>query len=157
MRIRVWALLISVVAVAVMFLFVFPTRTYLAQRSSLNRLSGQVSALAADNRSLGRQAALLDTDGEIERLARQDYGLVRPGQEAYAILPAPATGATGASGGSGPGAGGAAASAGGGTGATTAAPVGSATAKAGAVATAAAPPATPSVWHRVVDVLAFWR
>ena len=33
---------------------------------------------------------LLQTDAEIERIARRDLGLVYPGEEAYAILPRPA-------------------------------------------------------------------
>lgn len=32
----------------------------------------------------------MHTDAEIERLAREQYNLVRPGEEAYAILPGPA-------------------------------------------------------------------
>ena len=93
MKRAVWPLVVSVALVAAMFLFVFPTRTYLSQRATLARTEQKVSTLADRNRQLSSQVALLNTDAEIERLARQDYGLVRPGQEAYAILPAPAGGA----------------------------------------------------------------
>ena len=31
----------------------------------------------------------LKTDEEVERLAREQYNLVRPGEESYAILPPP--------------------------------------------------------------------
>ena len=33
----------------------------------------------------------LHTDAEIERLAREQHNLVRPGEEAFAVLPAPTT------------------------------------------------------------------
>jgi cell division protein FtsB len=79
--------------VAVMFLFVLPARTYLAQRRSLSEASDRVQVLSQENAKLAQQVQLLQTDAEIERLARQQYGLVKPGETAYAILPpkAPAT------------------------------------------------------------------
>ena len=129
MRRAVWPLVVSVALVAVMFLFVFPTRTYLSQRSTLARAEARVTTLAAQNKQLSDRAALLNTDAEIERLARQDYGLVRPGQEAYAILPAPA----------------------GHTAPSTAAP-------APPARPAPAPqPAHRGVWQRLLGELAFWR
>ncbi|HUZ42861.1 MAG TPA: septum formation initiator family protein [Acidimicrobiales bacterium] len=90
--IRRRALLLVVVAVMAamgMFLFGYPTRTYLDQRAQLTREQAMVDRLAVQNQTLQSEAARLQNTGEIERLARQDYGLVQPGQEAYAILPAP--------------------------------------------------------------------
>jgi cell division protein FtsB len=83
----VWLLLGSVTLVAALFLFVLPGRTYLAQRSSLNQAGTRVRVLAAENAKLDQQVRQLQTDAEIERLARQQYGLVKPGEQAYAILP----------------------------------------------------------------------
>jgi len=88
-RRTIWLVAVSIALVAGLFLFVFPTRTYLAQRSSLAHEQALVSQLAAQNQSLSTQVRSLNSDGEIERIAREQYGLVRPGQEAYAILPAP--------------------------------------------------------------------
>jgi cell division protein FtsB len=73
--------------VAVLFLFVLPARTYLAQRRSLSDAAARVQVLSKENAKLAQQAQVLQTDGEIERLARQQYGLVKPGEDAYAILP----------------------------------------------------------------------
>jgi cell division protein FtsB len=79
---------VSVLVIAAMFVFVFPTQTYLGQRASLVRAESQLHTLKAANQTLSAQAAQLRTPAAIERLAREDYGLVLPGQEAYAILPA---------------------------------------------------------------------
>lgn len=92
MRIRraVWPLLGSVVLVGVLFAAVFPTRTFLAQRASITHAEKQLSVLEEQNEALRQRAEQLSTDAEIERLAREQYNLVRPGEEAYAVLPPPA-------------------------------------------------------------------
>src|SRR5204862_518249 len=68
----------------------FPTRTWLAQRQELVATERKVAVLSAQNAAMTERVQRLNTDAEIERLARQDYNLVRPGEEAYAILPSPA-------------------------------------------------------------------
>jgi len=83
------ALLASVAFVGFLLLAVFPTRTILAQRAATRRASSELSALDRRNRALERRIDRLRTPSEIERLARKEYGLVRPGEEAYAILPPP--------------------------------------------------------------------
>lgn len=84
-----WPLLVSVSVVAVLFLAVFPTRTYVAQQRKLDATEARVRVLAEQNERLAARIRRLNTDEEIERLAREQYNLVRPGEEAYAILPAP--------------------------------------------------------------------
>jgi cell division protein FtsB len=74
--------------VGVLALAVFPTEALLAQRRERRQLDAQVAALAAQNAALQDRTAQLNTDAEIERLARQ-YNLVKPGEEAYFILPQP--------------------------------------------------------------------
>jgi cell division protein FtsB len=83
-----WPLLATVALVGVLFTAVYPSRTYLGQRASLNRAQHQLDVLRTENGRLDEQIQRLDTDAEIERLAREQYNLVRPGEEAYAILPA---------------------------------------------------------------------
>jgi len=73
--------------VGVLFLAVFPTQAYLAQRRDRDQLATQVAELAATNEALRQRAADLDTTEEIERLARLHFHLVRPGEEAFVILP----------------------------------------------------------------------
>lgn len=84
-----WPLIVSVVLVGLLFLFVFPTRTYVAQRRSLTSAQNRVEVLSEQNQQLAARVKKLNTDEEIERLAREQYNLVKPGEEAYAILPAP--------------------------------------------------------------------
>lgn len=86
----VWPLLVSIAVVGVLFLFVFPGRTYLQQRRSLAAAQSRLGVLRSENKGLEDRAAKLQTDAEVERLAREQYGLVKPGEEAYAILPSPA-------------------------------------------------------------------
>ena len=89
MKRRLWLLLASVVLVAALFLFVFPTRTYLAQRDSLAGAEERLDVLQRENELLEQRISTLRTDAEIERIAREQYNLVRPGEEAFAVLPPP--------------------------------------------------------------------
>lgn len=90
MRRATWFLgTLAVVLVGVVLLAVFPARTYFAQRRSIAEAEQRVAVLSAQNKRLSERVEKLHTDAEIERLAREQYNLVRPGEEAYAILPPP--------------------------------------------------------------------
>jgi cell division protein FtsB len=89
MRRAAWPLTAAVILVGLLFLFVFPTRTYIAQRRGMHDAQQRVEVLSEQNRQLAARVKKLNTDAEIERIAREQYNLVRPGEEAYAILPAP--------------------------------------------------------------------
>jgi cell division protein FtsB len=67
---------------------VFPAQAWMDQRQERKALIAQEAALAAENGALQARTAQLQTDEEIERLARQ-YNLVKPGEEAYFLLPQP--------------------------------------------------------------------
>jgi cell division protein FtsB len=83
------ALMAGLVLVAVAFLFLFPIKTWAGQRSELSDERARLELLQRENARLDADARKLQTDAEIERLARERFDLVRPGEEAYAILPAP--------------------------------------------------------------------
>lgn len=85
----VWGGVIATVLVVVLVLFVFPTRTLLDQRHQLSVAAAHLKLLDQQNAALSKQVDQLHTDAEIERLAREQYHLVRPGEQAFAILPAP--------------------------------------------------------------------
>ncbi len=91
---RSWRVAASVVGgvvfVVVLFVFVFPTRTYLTQRHDLSLAAERLRVLNAQNAQLTKEAQRLQTPAEIERLAREQYHMVQPGEKAYVILPAPA-------------------------------------------------------------------
>lgn len=79
---------VAVVAVLVFLgTFVFPTRTFLSQRAEIADAQEQLAVLEEQNEALAAQADKLRDDAEIERLAREQYNLVKPGEEAYALLP----------------------------------------------------------------------
>jgi cell division protein FtsB len=84
-----WPFMVSIIVIGVLFLGVFPTRTYVAQQRKLKATEERVEVLEEQNERLAARIRKLNTDEEIERLAREQYNLVRPGEEAYAILPAP--------------------------------------------------------------------
>jgi len=90
MRRAFWPLMGSVALGGTLFLFVFPARTYLDQHRRLAATQQRMRVLAQRNSELTARVQQLNTDAEIERLARERYSLVKPGEEAYAILPAPA-------------------------------------------------------------------
>ena len=82
-------LLIAVLTCGVLFLGVFPTRTYLNQRSATAEAETRLAELQASNEAMQQQADTLQTDAEIERIAREQYGLAKPGEEVYHVLPPP--------------------------------------------------------------------
>jgi cell division protein FtsB len=84
-----WLVLAVLALVGALFLAGLPARDYLAQRRERAEAATRVERLAAENRALAAREARLQTDAEIERLARQHYNLVRPGEEVFAIIPAP--------------------------------------------------------------------
>jgi cell division protein FtsB len=85
-----WALFaLSVAFAGIMLLTVFPARTYLAQRRDVAAAERRLEVLSKENAQLAQRVEQLHTDEEIERIARDQYNLVLPGEEAYAILPAP--------------------------------------------------------------------
>ena len=79
----------SLALVAMMFLFVFPTRSYLAQKRQVGQAAHAVKVLEAQNEVLARQATRLKTHAEIERLAREQFNMVMPGEQAYNVIETP--------------------------------------------------------------------
>ena len=79
----------SVVFVGFLFGAVFPTRTYLAQRRQIAAATERLELFQQQNAHLEAEAKRLESDAEIERIARARYNLVRPGEEAYAVVPVP--------------------------------------------------------------------
>ena len=77
----------SLVAVAMMFLFVFPTRSYIAQQGQVRDARNSVQVLRAQNEKLARDAQRLQTPSEIQKLARSQFNMVFPGEEAYNVVP----------------------------------------------------------------------
>ena len=86
---RLVPFVVLIAVIGLLFVGVFPTRTWLAQRKDHAAAVEQLRVLEEQNEVLAARVEALQSDAEIERLAREQYNLVRPGEEAYAVLPAP--------------------------------------------------------------------
>jgi cell division protein FtsB len=82
---------LTVFSVAFLFVFVFPTRSYLSQRSQVNRARHDLAILRAQNQTLAKEAAKLHTTAEIERIARERYNMASPGEKLFTVVPVPTT------------------------------------------------------------------
>jgi cell division protein FtsB len=80
---------VYVVVLAVVVYTVFPVRTYLNQRAATDRARTQIEVIHRANERLEKRADELRDPDTIEQLAREDLGMVKPGEESYGILPAP--------------------------------------------------------------------
>lgn len=88
MRLAVKIALVLLVLGGAMYLFVFPARTYLAQKQEIAAEEQTVAVLKAEDSKLTSQSSALQDSATIEQIARQQYGLVKPGQQAFMVLPA---------------------------------------------------------------------
>ena len=75
----VWVLLLLVV-LAVTMAGIFPIRQIIAQERAVELTQRKLDALNAENDRLEALAEELTTPAEIERMARERFGLVRPGE-----------------------------------------------------------------------------
>jgi cell division protein FtsB len=80
---------VYVVVLAAIIYTVFPVRTYLNQRAETDRARQQIEAIERENDRLAQRAEDLRDPDTVEQLAREDLGMVKPGEESYGILPAP--------------------------------------------------------------------
>jgi cell division protein FtsB len=77
----------AVIVAAVVLFAWFPAGSLLTQRSSLTATQNQLSALHAQDAALAQEQKNLSDSSEIGRIAREQYQLVSPGQQAYEVLP----------------------------------------------------------------------
>lgn len=75
-----------VVALAVVLTNVFPFRQILAQQRAVSNAENRLAVLQEENARLGAEADALRSDAEIERIARADFGYVRPGDTSFVIV-----------------------------------------------------------------------
>ena len=93
-RRRAFALRASVtlvVVIGLLFVVVFPVSAWLDQRASLGQAEQRLEILRRERKRLDRTARRLTTDAEVERLARERYGMVHPGEQAYVAVPGAST------------------------------------------------------------------
>ena len=84
---RVATLVAGIVMVVGLFTVVgvLPMSTYTKQRRETLAIDQRLNGVRADNDRLRSEIRRLRSDGEVQRLAREQFGMVLPGQEVYAI------------------------------------------------------------------------
>lgn len=65
---------------------VLPIRQIIDQREEIAATQDRLGALVDQNAALDAQLRALDTPAEVERLARDELGYVRPGETAYIVM-----------------------------------------------------------------------
>jgi len=74
------AALLAVIVVGLLFATTIPLRSYLAQRTQLDRTQRQAQLLETQNVRLRQQVQQLNDPTYLERAARECLGMVRPGE-----------------------------------------------------------------------------
>ena len=78
---------VGLVILAVFVFGVFPTDRFIDQREQLDKSQKELDELLIENADLQARVDRLESDEEIERVARDEYDLVYPNEEVYAVLP----------------------------------------------------------------------
>ncbi len=76
---------VLLVALAIVLAGVFPFRQLLAQERLVDNTREQLDELIADNADLQAQINAVQSDAELERIARDQYGMARPGETTYVV------------------------------------------------------------------------
>lgn len=77
--------ILLLVALSITLAGIFPFRQVIAQQRQVDNTREKLDALVLENAALEDQVAALQTEPEVERLAREQYGLVNPGETPYAV------------------------------------------------------------------------
>ena len=88
-RFAVGAVAVMVVGALVAALFVLPVKAWLGQRAALADSEKQLDTIWAENKRLEGVYDELQTDAVVEEQAREQFGLIKPGELALSVLPAP--------------------------------------------------------------------
>jgi cell division protein FtsB len=70
---------------------VYPLRQYVSQQDRIGRLQAKQQALAAENARLEAERKRLQDPAYVQQLAKRDYSMVAPGEEAWVVIGTPPT------------------------------------------------------------------
>ncbi len=73
------------VGLAIVLAGVFPFRQLIAQERLVDNTRAELEALVVDNAALETQIDAVQSPTELERIAREEYGMVRPGETSYVV------------------------------------------------------------------------
>ena len=85
-RLRSMVFVALLVSVGLMAAGVLPVQQYLERENQVDAAREQLAELEERNTALADDAAALASDQEIERIAREQYGFVRPGEVGYVVI-----------------------------------------------------------------------
>jgi cell division protein FtsB len=79
---------VLLVALGLVATGVLPVRDFLERENAVNAANEQLAEITAENALLAEDVSALYSEEEVERIAREQYGFVRPGEIGYvAVLP----------------------------------------------------------------------
>ncbi len=90
-----WGMVLAIILLAALALTVtgmFPFRQLVDQARQVDETRDRLAELVDENARLEDRIADLQTDEELERLAREDYGYVLPGETGYVVVVPPDAG-----------------------------------------------------------------
>ena len=70
---------------------VYPLRQYVSQQDRIGRLEAKQQALEAENARLETERKRLQDPAYVQQLAKRDYHVVAPGEEAWVVTGTPPT------------------------------------------------------------------
>jgi cell division protein FtsB len=88
-RRRRWAsvaFVVLLVALGLVATGVLPVQQYLERETQVDAARTRLEDLVAENAALADEATALLGDEEIERIAREQYGFVKPGEIGYVVI-----------------------------------------------------------------------
>lgn len=88
-RVRIRLGMLALVVGALAVTGVAPAQQVFAQRKLIEQEQIKLAALTAQNDALESRLARGRDPGYLEKLAREQLGLVRPGETAYVVVPGP--------------------------------------------------------------------
>ena len=82
-----YASIIAISLLSLMLLGIIPIQEWFEVRDTKNELLLELAEMEELNESYRVSIDALKTDDEIERIARSEYNLVKPHEEAYYVIP----------------------------------------------------------------------
>lgn len=79
----------ALVGLVVVLAGIFPFRQIIASNRAVELAEEKLGAIQEENQRLEARIAALETTEEVERLAREQFGLVMPGEIGYVVVAPP--------------------------------------------------------------------
>lgn len=80
-----FVVVLLLVGLAIVLAGVFPFRQLIAQERLVENTQAKLDVLVAENEALQADIDAVATPAELERIAREQYGMVRPGETGYVV------------------------------------------------------------------------